>query len=195
MNHEGRIFNNTYLNNLLSEGSQIAGDMKRSFGALSSGQLNWKPDESRWSIGQCIDHLITTNRTYLPIFEKVSKDNRSASGWKRVPFLPVVWGKILLHSVQPDNPRKRKTFNVFLPSMSDINKRIVGDFIVHQKELITLISETDSVDHEKIVVTSPVSRLVTYTLKYCCLIIITHEKRHLLQAKRVMEYDNFPGSE
>jgi hypothetical protein len=195
MNNNDRNFHNKYLKNLLDEGSQITNDMKKTFGALSSEQLNWKPDESRWSIGQCIDHLITTNRKYFPVLEGIIIRNRKSSLRERMPFLPGIFGKMILHSVQPENPRKRKTFNVFLPSMSDINKRIVGDFIVHQKELITLISETDSVDHAKIVVTSPVSRLVTYTLKYCCLIIIAHEKRHLLQAKRVMDYDDFPGSE
>ena len=187
-------FNNPYLKDLLHEADQIAKELKSRFGALSSNQLNWKPDESQWSIGQCVDHLITTNRSYWPVLEGAKNSNRLPTLWERVPVLPEIFGKMILHSVQPENTRKRKTFNVFLPSRSEITKRIVGDFAAHQEKLITLITETDTVDHDKVVVTSPVSRLVTYHLKYCCLIIITHEKRHLLQAKRVMDYDHFPGS-
>ena len=41
------------------------------FQSLSSTQLNWKPSENEWSIGQCLDHLIVSNTTYFPTFEKV----------------------------------------------------------------------------------------------------------------------------
>ena len=57
----------TELNSLVKQLETIAGDAERVFGGLSPAQLNWKPSAERWSVGQCFDHLITTNRTYLPI--------------------------------------------------------------------------------------------------------------------------------
>jgi len=52
---------------------------------------------------------------------------------------------------------------------------------------------TEDLDAEKIIISSPVTNLVTYSLMDAYRIIITHEKRHLLQAKRVSEADGFPN--
>jgi hypothetical protein len=32
--------------------------LERAFGQLSTRQLNWRPNEREWRIGQCFDHLI-----------------------------------------------------------------------------------------------------------------------------------------
>jgi hypothetical protein len=51
---------------------------------------------------------------------------------------------------------------------------------------------TEDLDLEKIIISSPVTNLITYSLMDAYRIIITHEKRHLLQAIRVSEMDGFP---
>ena len=51
---------------------------------------------------------------------------------------------------------------------------------------------TEDLDLEKIKISSPVSNLITYSLMDAYRIIITHEKRHFLQATRVAEMDGFP---
>ncbi|MEJ7615904.1 MAG: DinB family protein [Pyrinomonadaceae bacterium] len=40
-------------------------------GGLSARQLNWKPSPEQWSIGQCLDHLMNTNKQYFPLIEKL----------------------------------------------------------------------------------------------------------------------------
>ena len=56
---------------ILAEASCVADETKRVFGRLSAEQINWKPSEREWSIGQCFDHLIISNRPYVPIFEEI----------------------------------------------------------------------------------------------------------------------------
>jgi hypothetical protein len=51
---------------------------------------------------------------------------------------------------------------------------------------------TEHLDLEKIKMTSPVTRLITYSLMDAYRIIINHEKRHLLQAVSVSQMDGFP---
>jgi hypothetical protein len=46
------------LSTLLAEGRLVADETRRAFGQLSAEQINWKPGEGEWSIGQCFDHLI-----------------------------------------------------------------------------------------------------------------------------------------
>jgi len=41
---------------------------------------------------------------------------------------------------------------------------------------------------------SPVSRIITYSLLDAYTIIVVHEKRHFLQARRVLDSSGFPRS-
>src|SRR3954463_4472133 len=40
---------------------RIAIETQQTFGAIDAPQLNWRPDESRWSAAQCLQHLLTVN--------------------------------------------------------------------------------------------------------------------------------------
>ena len=57
---------------VLTQGRLVAEEAKRTFGPLSAEQINWKPGEAEWSIGQCFDHLIISNRPYFTIIEEKS---------------------------------------------------------------------------------------------------------------------------
>ena len=50
------------------------------------------------------------------------------------------------------------------------------------------------VDRKKTVVTSPFLVIFTYTLDDAYTVLVEHSKRHIRQAKRVMEADGFPAS-
>ncbi|RPI71065.1 MAG: hypothetical protein EHM47_11000, partial [Ignavibacteriales bacterium] len=54
----------TFLN-LSSESKKNAEE----FIHLSYNQINWRPAESQWSIGECIEHLWRTNMKYIPVYE------------------------------------------------------------------------------------------------------------------------------
>ena len=41
---------------------------------LSVEQLNWKPAEDAWSVGQCLQHLCAANDVYLPAISKALDD-------------------------------------------------------------------------------------------------------------------------
>jgi uncharacterized damage-inducible protein DinB len=60
------------------------------------------------------------------------------------------------------------------------------------KSLDPDMKATENLDVEKIKISSPVTNLITYSLMDAYRIIITHEKRHILQASRVTEMDGFP---
>jgi hypothetical protein len=80
------------------------------------------------------------------------------------------------------------------PSTSEIDG-IVDRFARHQAALIEHVRLIpDSVDLGGTIVTSPLLRWVTYSLDDCLAILVVHEKRHFLQAKRVMEAAGFPKS-
>src|SRR5437868_14113672 len=75
---------NGELGGLLEELKAVADDARRDFGALSATQINWKPSAEQWSVGQCFEHLIKTNRALFPVLEAAARGDRQSGLWERV---------------------------------------------------------------------------------------------------------------
>jgi hypothetical protein len=168
--------------------------VKESFGGLSEAQLNWKPAQDKWSAGECVEHLIVTNKAYFPVLEKITTGTHKNSFWQKFSPLSRVWGSLLLKTVSPGTERKAKTANIFLPVSSAVPKTIIGDFIKTNDEFVSYLKKLGSIDLKKTKIYSPVSKFITYSLLDAIKIITFHEVRHINQAKRVMEMEGFPGS-
>ena len=180
------------LGSLVSQADSIAQDAKKVFGNLTKEQLNWKPGAERWSVAQCFDHLITTSRGYLPIIDSVLRGQKQSSIWQKLPFFPGIWGKLLIKSLDPKQTRKIKAPKKFQPAQSDVSDSIIHDFAAQQRQLIEKMKATETLDLERIVITSPAASVVTYSLRDAYRIIVVHERRHFQQAQRVTEESGFP---
>ena len=178
---------------LISAASAITDGTLAGFGGLTAQQLNWKPGADKWSVAQCFDHLVTANRAYFPIFEKVLSGEKKNTFWESLPWLPAIWGKMVIKVVNPESTRKLKAPKVFYPSSSSIDGAVIHLFIDQQNQVIRYMKATEGLDLEKIKISSPVSNIITYSLMDAYRIIINHEKRHFLQATRVAEMDGFPN--
>ncbi len=183
---------NEYLDGILQTLYRMNGEYEKEFRPLSSEQLNWKPDSVSWSVGQCIDHVITTNRSYFGIFESLIAGTKPFNFWEKIPFLPSFFGKMLISSTKPVVDKKFRTVPGFEPSKSGIPANILNTFFETQKELIDWIEKSDAFDHEKTIITSPATKVITYSLRDLCVILSGHEERHLNQARNVMKLDGFP---
>ncbi len=117
------------LSTVLAEGRRLADEATRAFGQLSPQQVNWKPSEGEWSIGQCFDHLILSNQAFFPIIEQVLDGRRRQSAWERMPLLPRFFGRLLIKTLRPDSGRKAKARPAFYPSRSHIAPGIVASFL------------------------------------------------------------------
>src|SRR5689334_20364489 len=179
------------LPSLIAAANQVAADAKSTFGNLSSVQLNWKPSAERWSVGQCFDHLLTSNKGYLPIFNDVLK-GRKQSFWESMPLLPGLAGKLLIKSLDPATTRKLKAPKRFEPAQSDINASVINDFVDQQNQIVEKMKATKHLNLDKVIITSPALAVVTYSLMDAYRVIVVHEHRHFQQARRVTEETAFP---
>src|SRR5689334_17507768 len=82
-----------------------ADDAQSTFGALYPLQLNWRPTAAQWSVGQCLEHLLTANALMLAAAGHALA-NPPESLWQRVPLLPRVFGQLLIRSQSPQTTRK-----------------------------------------------------------------------------------------
>jgi hypothetical protein len=165
---------------------EVTAQSRELFVGLSAETLNWKPAPGRWSAGQCLDHLITANNTYFPIFEQVRRGEHRARAWERVPLLPALFGRSLAEGLSGEAAEMMEAPAVFRPSQSSIPSDIVPRFLAHQDELAAYIRGLREDDLGR-VITSPASRWVVYSLRDTCRIIAAHEALHFRQAKRTLE--------
>jgi len=182
------------LTGVLAEAALVADETERAFGQLSVEQINWKPREGAWGIGQCFDHLIISERPYVEIFEEVRAGRRHGRLWERMPLLPRLFGRLLIGTLRPDSGRRARARPGFYPSSSPIAPGIIAIFLEQQGQLRRLMEAMGGLDLDGITITSPVARFVTYSLMDACRIIVAHEQNHFVQATQVMASPGFPGS-
>ncbi len=165
---------------------QVTEAIKNEFGNLSGEDLNKKPSPGQWSIAQNLDHLIVINESYYPIFKQLHE------GTFQLPFMGklgfyVKWvGNMILKAVEPERSKKIKTQSIWEPSTSTIDADIVEKFVAHQEQLKKHIQSCSGFIEAGVVIYSPASKAILYTLEQAFTIIVSHEKRHLGQAREVL---------
>ena len=184
--------NEERINSVVSDLASVSEDARSSFGELTPAQLNWKPSEKEWSVAQCLDHLITINSLYFPVFEKIRTGGFANTFWEKYSPFSGFFGRYLIKAMSPENPKKMETSKKAYPSASEIDAGIVERFQDHNRELAAHVANIPAEFDLKTILTSPLSGFVTYSLDDCLTILVVHERRHLLQAKRVMESNRFP---
>lgn len=176
---------------LVSELDDIAKNARQNFGGFSAEQLNWRPSETGWSVGQCFEHLIKTNELFYDELEKIAGGTRRNSFWENWSPLSGLGGRLLINSLKKDE-RKFKAPTPKIVPPSAIEAGIIEKFAAHQTELIEKIERCRTADWEKTIVTSPFMSLMTYKLADGFTVVLEHEKRHFRQAERVVKETGFP---
>ena len=180
------------LEDFIAAMEEVSDDVQKSFGSLSSQQLNWKASAESWSIAQCLEHLIKANAPYAPLIESATDPGRKPSLWERVPVIPGLLGNLLAEAVSPQAARRLKAPAKFAPSRSSVSADVVSRFMQTQNKVLALMKSSAHLDLKGIIVTSPALSVITYSLLDGYRIISNHEQRHLAQAKRVLNSAGFP---
>lgn len=161
------------------------------FKDLSENQINWKPSPESWSIAECIDHLVVTNKLYLKEIEKqfVERQIKTDSAGTEVKHK---WlSKFIIKGVDPSNIKKAKTFPVFMPSMRIYTKNVFDHFYEVQTNLVNLISSAKDLDLNRYVMSSPAAKIVKENFCDVLEIIRLHDRRHFNQADQLLNHAHF----
>lgn len=185
-------FLNADLSSLITATNDIGGETRETFGRLTPAQLNWKPSAERWSVAQCFDHLLTSNNGYFPIIDNVLAGYKRTF-WQSVPVLPGFMGRLLIKSLDPVKGRNLKAPKNFQPAQSDISSSVIDDFVAQQANIAGKMKATAHLELEKIIISSPVTSVVTYSLMDAYRVIVVHQRRHFQQAQRVTAESGFPS--
>lgn len=158
-----------------------------SFGSLSPAQLNWKPNSETWSIAQNMEHLIVVNESYYPVLDSLRSGTYTTPFIARIGFIVSFMGRTILDAVKPDRKKKMKTFPIWEPTTSQVEGDILKRFEQHQTELKQQMDAAKEWVDKGTIISSPANKNIVYKLETAFDIIISHEQRHLEQAKEVLQ--------
>jgi hypothetical protein len=169
----------------------VATETQAAFGRLDARQLNWRPDDTRWSAAQCLEHLLAANRLMVQSAQAALDGAKPPTVWQRLPVLPGMFGRMLIRSQSPQATRKFTASPLATPSSSDIGGDIVDRFIAQDHELVSWLRGLDEPRARRVVMTSPFVGFIAYSLLDGARLILAHDHRHLQQAGRVMQSAGF----
>jgi hypothetical protein len=172
--------------------TQVADDARATFAGLTLEQLNWKPAENSWSVGQCFEHLIKTNEEFAPEFVRLATGTRKNTLLQNYSPFTGMMGRFLIKAVSEDSKKAKAPSKKIVPA-SDINADIIERFAMNIAGVNRAIELCAGVDRKKTIISSPFLSVFTYTLDDAYTVLVEHARRHFRQAKRVMEAQGFPA--
>ena len=169
----------------------VAADTLSTFGSLDARQLNWRPDATRWSVAQCFEHLLVSNRLMVDA-ARGALDGKPRTVWQRLPVLPGVFGRMLIRSQAPQSTRKFTASPLATPAASDIAPDILQRFVAQNNELVRWLRGIDEARAASVVMTSPFVSFIVYSALDGARLVLAHDHRHIEQARRVTQAPGFP---
>jgi hypothetical protein len=179
------------LQKFLGEAPLLIQTTNNQFSGLAESQINWKPSEERWSIGECIEHLVITKKLYNSKIKELQSLFED-TGEESLKFKHTFSGRMILKYVDPNSITRTKTFKVFKPSMRQINANVIRFFCEEVETMISFGEKLHGAYLTKLKISSPVTKLLRMNVGDALLINLYHDKRHLNQAEKILNETNFP---
>lgn len=150
----------------------------------SEEKLNFRLSGKSWSILECLEHLNLYGKFYIPeISEKIKNSNTKSTEI----FSSGILGNYFAKSMLPkDSLNKMKTFKSMNPIHSNLDKKVLNEFIIQQKQMLNLLNEAENVDLNKIKTSISISSLIKLRLGDTFRFVIYHNLRHIEQAKKIL---------
>ncbi len=179
-----------------AETFQSALDQAQAFAdSMTKEQFNWSPEPEKWSVAQCIQHLVIVNSDYLDAFNTAL----GKGGPKGTPpFNYGFLGRWFIGMISPEMKRTMKTpavMNpiVLTPEGGFEQEAVMSDFRAACEGIIAVCQRAEGLDLTKIRVASPFMKMLKLQIGAFLEGNAGHCLRHLNQAQRVIEHPNFPA--
>ena len=183
------------LESLRRQFEAIRNDAASIVDGLSNAQLTWQPQPGAWSINECLVHLNLIDGQDLPnLFKAITlgrKEGRTAAG----PFRWSWFARTFIAQVEPPSKMKVPAPKRYQPPTTAEQpdpKETYLEFQRIQNDLYFLTGEADGLDLKGIKVPSPAAKWLKMSIGARIELIAAHDRRHLWQARRVLENPNFP---
>ena len=165
---------------------------KKFVAGLTDEQLNWQPAPGSWSVGQCLEHLCITNDAYLPPIS-TAVNGKPDSPVEQIT--PGWFGRWFIRSfIEPSPVTKRAPAPAKIRPTAHVGASVLERFLAGNECYRELMIRAHAKNVNRIRFWNPFIPGIRFTVGTGLQIIVGHERRHLLQAERVLRSPRFPHS-
>ncbi|MBD3258030.1 hypothetical protein GF377_06320 [candidate division GN15 bacterium] len=165
---------------------QFKADVDEMVAEMDRDAFNRRPDETSWSVAECIDHLSRTAEVGVgkldEAIEKGQRRGTTGSGPFRYGWLSR-W-LVRQASEYPPKLKAKAPKNMRPRTNLDIDKA-VAEFKRWQEEYIARVKAANGLDLRRVKAVSAVTKLVRMPLGAFFQFYAGHQRRHMLQAKDI----------
>lgn len=181
-----------FLGSLIEQLDEVLVDARALTEGLTPEQFTWRPDERRWSIGQCLEHVTRSILLYPAEIERMIEEARSrADTAKR--YREGWFSRWVIASMEPP-PRMRIRTKRSVEPANDLDRdTVLREFELALGRLQELMLASDGVSLRHGRMRSPFAPILRFTLGQTFAINLGHARRHLWQARQVRQHANFPA--
>jgi DinB superfamily len=172
--------------------ANIRNDFKKLTSDLNETQLGWRTHPGRWSIAQCLHHIVLGHQEYIRSIDNAILQARERNLFGSGPFKYGWFGSWFARSLDAPPKFKMKHPKLIAPLPDPPARKVVADFEAVHLELLRLLEQANGIDLARAKMTSPLSRLVRLSLGQAFAVLTAHARRHIWQAWQVRNHPSFP---
>lgn len=172
---------------------ELRSDVRALTDPLNHAQFNWRAAPDEWSIGQCLDHLNVAGFLLLPRLEEAVTQGRARGLTGTPPFRYGIFGRLFSLLMRPNPWLRFSSPAAYVPAVQHEPEVVVPRFIDLQDRLGAVVRAADGLDLKHIRLSSPVNRLMHFSLGIWLEGTLAHEQRHIVQAQSVRAHEAFPA--
>src|SRR2546425_6732042 len=183
------------LQNYHRQFESIKTEAQNLLGDLNELQFKWQPGTDRWSIAQCIDHLVVTGRSSLSNIHRAINEARSKGLLSPGPFRYGLIERWFVRQMESPARMRFKAPKAYMPSANQPYAELVASFYSLQEEFLACLEEANGIDLSKTKVSNAVSRWFRLSIGQELAFNAAHERRHLWQAgggKEEVDFSRIP---
>jgi hypothetical protein len=164
---------------------------------ISPARLLQPPSEKKWSVAQCLDHLNSYGRYYLPAIEEAIQKAKEKNWAAEDQFVPGWLGNYFTALMAPDSEgKKMKKMSApknHIPVADLDSDRVLSEFIDQQEKMLQLLEDAKKVSLGKSRVSISIAKFIQLKLGDTFRFLTMHTYRHLLQAERALQASEIKG--
>jgi hypothetical protein len=145
--------------------------------------LNWKAHNESWSILECIEHLNLYGNFYIPAIQRAITNNQTLPD---EIFKSGILGNYFAKSMLPkEKLNKMKTFKDKNPINSNLDKRVIDNFLAQEIQLIHLLEQSKKINLTKTKTNISISKWIKLRLGDTFRFVTNHNIRHFKQIDKI----------
>jgi hypothetical protein len=147
-----------------------------------------QPAPNQWSGAQCLEHLNSYGRYYLPAIEKAIETGKTSGQAANPNFYSGWLGNYFTNTMKVNAGKMKKMSSPkeHVP-IADLDvPKVISEFIDQQEKLLVLLDVAKEIDVNKATVPISIAKFIKLKLGDVFLFLIAHNERHILQAEKAI---------